>query len=60
LLQSELVILPYNASQLQDLLNIRAAAAFAQNALNGVVIPLCAAVGAQESGDARRTTRLLE
>jgi cell division control protein 6 len=59
LLQSEMVIPPYNASQLQDILKIRAAAAFAPNALNEVVIPLCAAIGAQESGDARRTIGLL-
>ncbi|HVN72623.1 MAG TPA: cell division control protein Cdc6, partial [Desulfomonilia bacterium] len=50
---------PYNAPQLCDILKQRADIAFNQNVLMDGVIPLCAALAAQEHGDARRALDLL-
>ena len=52
--EEELVFPPYNAPQLCDILQQRAEASFVENALDEGVIPLCAALAAQEHGDARR------
>lgn len=50
---------PYDANQLQNILQMRAEKAFRDNILDGDVIPLCAAFAAQESGSARQALRLL-
>jgi cell division control protein 6 len=57
--EEELVFPPYNAPQLCDILQQRADMAFADGALDEGVIPLCAALAAQEHGDARRALDLL-
>jgi cell division control protein 6 len=57
--EEELVFPPYNAPQLCDILQQRADIAFAESALDEGVIPLCAALAAQEHGDARRALDLL-
>jgi cell division control protein 6 len=54
-----MVFPPYNAEQLKDILSQRASLAFDQGVLEGSVIPLCAALAAQEHGDARRALDLL-
>ncbi len=57
--EEEIIFPPYNANQLQDILGERAEIAFNESALDGSVIPLCAAFAAQEHGDARRALDLL-
>ncbi len=57
--EEKMVFAPYNAEQLQDILNQRAKIAFDEGALDPSVIPLCAALAAQEHGDARRALDLL-
>jgi cell division control protein 6 len=57
--EEELVFPPYNAPQLCDILQQRADIAFNDNVLEDGVIPLCAALAAQEHGDARRALDLL-
>jgi cell division control protein 6 len=57
--EEELVFPPYNAPQLCDILQQRAEIAFNENVLEDGVIPLCAALAAQEHGDARRALDLL-
>jgi cell division control protein 6 len=57
--EEELVFPPYNAPQLCDILQQRADIAFVEGALDECVIPLCAALAAQEHGDARRALDLL-
>ncbi len=57
--EEELVFPPYNAPQLCDILFQRAEIAFLEAALDDGVIPLCAALAAQEHGDARRALDLL-
>jgi cell division control protein 6 len=57
--EEELVFPPYNAPQLVDILQQRAEIAFLEGALEDGVIPLCAALAAQEHGDARRALDLL-
>ena len=57
--EEELVFPPYNAPQLCDILQQRADVAFMENVLEDGVIPLCAALAAQEHGDARRALDLL-
>jgi len=56
----ELVFPPYNAHQLRDILNQRAEMGFYPGVLEEGVIPLCAAIAAQEFGDARRALELLK
>ncbi len=55
----EILFPPYNAIQLQDILNERASLAFHDGVLEEGVIPKCAALAAQEHGDARRALNLL-
>ena len=55
----KMVFPPYNADQLKDILRQRAALAFDDGVLEEAVIPLCAALAAQEHGDARRALDLL-
>lgn len=57
--QNELYIPPYDAEQLNDILTSRANAAFVEGSLEEMVIPLCAAFGAQENGDARTAIDIL-
>ena len=57
--EEELVFPPYNAEQLRDILEMRAAEAFQPGVLDEGVIPLCAALAAREHGDARRALDLL-
>lgn len=49
----------YKADQLRDILTERADKGLCEGSYNEAVIPLCAALGAQEHGDARRTIELL-
>jgi cell division control protein 6 len=57
--EEELIFPPYNALQLQEILRKRAALAFTPEVLNVGVIEKCAALAAQEHGDARRALDLL-
>lgn len=57
--EEKLVFPPYNAEQLKDILNQRAELAFDSEILEAGVISLCAALAAQEHGDARRALDLL-
>lgn len=57
--EEEIVFPPYNAPQLVDILTQRASGAFIDGAIAEGVIPLCAALAAQEHGDARRALDLL-
>lgn len=57
--EEKMVFPPYNAEQLKDILNQRAALAFENGTLDEGVVPLCAALAAQEHGDARRALDLL-
>jgi cell division control protein 6 len=57
--EEKLVFPPYNAEQLQDILNQRALLAFDDGTIEPGVLPLCAALAAQEHGDARRALDLL-
>lgn len=49
----------YNANQLRDILQQRADLALKPGALEDSIISLCAALAAQEHGDARKTIKLL-
>lgn len=57
--EENLIFSPYNAEELQDILNQRVELALKPNAIDTDVIPLCAALAAQEHGDARRALDLL-
>ena len=57
--EEELVFPPYNAIQLQDILNDRCERAFKDGVVNEGVIAKCAAYAAREHGDARRALDLL-
>jgi len=57
--EERMVFPPYNAEQLRDILSQRASLTFDENVLEPSVIPLCAALAAQEHGDARRALDLL-
>jgi cell division control protein 6 len=57
--EEELVFPPYNANQISDILTQRAELALQKNILDSSVIPKCAALAAQEHGDARRALDLL-
>ncbi len=57
--EEEFVFPPYNAIQLQDILNNRCAKAFKNNVIADGVIAKCAAYAAREHGDARRALDLL-
>ena len=57
--EEKMVFPPYNAEQLKDILTQRSVLAFEDGALEPSVIPLCAALAAQEHGDARRALDLL-
>ena len=57
--EEEIVFPPYNALQLQEILNKRANLAFREGVLQEGVIAKCAAFAAREHGDARRALDLL-
>jgi len=57
--EEEIVFSPYTAEQLRDILSQRAEVAFREGVLEYGVINLCAAIGAQQHGDARRSLDLL-
>ncbi|MFH1101748.1 MAG: ORC1-type DNA replication protein [Methanobacteriota archaeon] len=57
--EENVVFYPYDARQLQDILKHRVSTALKPNCIEDDVIPLCAALAAQEHGDARRALDLL-
>ena len=57
--EEKIIFPPYNVEQLQDILMARARDAFDDGVLDDDVIPYCAALSAQEMGDARRALDLL-
>ena len=57
--EEEMIFPPYNAMQLRDILLERAAEGFMNGTVNEAVINKCAAIAAQEHGDARRALDLL-
>lgn len=57
--EEKIVFPPYNVDQLRDILYARAKDAFDEGVLDDDVIPYCAALSAQEMGDARRALDLL-
>jgi len=57
--QQDIIFDPYNAEQLQDILRQRANVAINKGAIGVGVIELCAALAAQEHGDARCALDLL-
>jgi len=57
--EEEVIFKPYNAAQLQDILRKRAEQAFREGVVGPGVIEKCAALAAQEHGDARRALDLL-
>lgn len=57
--EEEIIFPPYNATQLKDILSRRASNAFSPGCLGAGVIEKCAALAAQEHGDARKALDLL-
>jgi cell division control protein 6 len=57
--EENMIFCPYDARQLQDILSYRVDKALKPKSIDSDVIPLCAALGAQEHGDARRALDLL-
>ena len=57
--EEEIIFPPYNAEQLKDILEQRGKLAFYDGVLDDEVIPYCAALAAQEHGDARKALDLL-
>jgi archaeal cell division control protein 6 len=57
--EEEFVFPPYNAIQLQDILNSRCKEAFKKGVVSAGVVAKCAAYAAREHGDARRALDLL-
>ncbi|MEM2874268.1 MAG: ORC1-type DNA replication protein [Candidatus Nanoarchaeia archaeon] len=57
--EEEVIFPPYNAVELKDILEKRAALAFRPNAFADGVLEKCAAYAAREHGDARRAVALL-
>jgi len=57
--EERIVFSPYDARELSDILSARAELVFSPGCLTDDVIPLCAALAAQEHGDARRALELL-
>lgn len=59
LAEKEILFPPYDANQLRPILKPRAEKAFYDGVLSEDVVPLCAALAAQDSGSARQAIRLL-
>jgi cell division control protein 6 len=57
--EENMIFSPYDAGQLQDILKYRVDRALKPDTINDDVVPLCAALAAQEHGDARRALDLL-
>ena len=57
--EEELVFPPYNALQIQDILQSRSAIAFKAGTIREGVIQKCAAIAARDHGDVRRALELL-
>jgi len=57
--EEEIIFPPYNALQIQDILNKRVLYAFKEGILDSGVVAKCAAYAARESGDARRALDLI-
>jgi cell division control protein 6 len=57
--EEEIIFHPYDALQLQDILNKRAELAFKEGVIQEGVVSKCAAFAAREHGDARRALDLL-
>lgn len=57
--EEEFIFHPYNAIQLQDILNERCKEAFKEGVVDDGVVAKCAAYAAREHGDARRALDLL-
>ncbi len=57
--EEEVVFPPYNAIQLQEILNQRAKCSFKESVVEEGVVAKCAAFAAREHGDARRALDLL-
>ncbi len=57
--EEEVIFPPYNAKQLRDILEERASIAFNPGKISDAAIAKCAALAAQEHGDARRALDLL-
>jgi cell division control protein 6 len=57
--EEEIIFHPYDALQLQDILNKRAKMAFKEGVIQEGVVSKCAAFAAREHGDARRALDLL-
>ena len=57
--EESMIFDPYDAKQLQDILHERVKFALKKGTVDDDVIPLCAALSAQEHGDARRALDLL-
>ena len=57
--EEKVVFPPYKTEQLQNILKKRAELAFEPGVIDDAVIPYCAALSAQDSGDARKALDLL-
>jgi cell division control protein 6 len=57
--EENMIFSPYDASELQDILNQRVNIALKPGSIDDDVVPLCSALAAQEHGDARRALDLL-
>jgi cell division control protein 6 len=57
--EEELIFPPYNATEIKDILTERSRMAFHQETITDAAIAKCAALAAQEHGDARKAIDLL-
>jgi len=57
--EEEMIFPPYNANELRDILIERTKTAFSEEAVDYAVVTKCAALAAQEHGDARKALDLL-
>ena len=57
--EENMIFPPYDAGELQDILNQRVEIALKPDSIDSDVVPLCSALAAQEHGDARRALDLL-
>ena len=57
--EENMIFPPYDAKELEDILNQRVTIALKPGIIDGDVVPLCSALAAQEHGDARRALDLL-
>jgi cell division control protein 6 len=57
--EENMIFPPYDAKELEDILNQRLKIALKEDSIDQDVVPLCSALAAQEHGDARRALDLL-